>query len=251
MLNKSAWLSRLRHVTSRTASSRAGYVFICSSIALARDCLPRDSYAKKCRPSLDVERRRARALPLVERSDLLDLRVFGPESTDGNERPQAIITVRRDGATEVCVANDTFVTLADLRRAQDHYPLINAECGTDNCTWVSVAALLANGDRMTKGLLCARIKEENTTVSKGPTSRTSLLKAAPAPREIDVISIDSNYTELSVNDVPHRKSFAVGVLMPGGIESLAHRIVGSYDGDWYRFTGWQEAFTWQESSLYR
>ena len=131
--------------------------------------------------------------------------------------------------------------MLNARRAKNHYPLINAEGGTENCTWVSVAALLANGERVTTEMLYARLKEQNITVSKGPTSRTTLLKAARTLGDIDVRSIDGKYTELSENDVPQRKSFAVGVLIPGETESLAHRIVGYYDGDWYRFTDWQEA----------
>ena len=62
---------------------------------------------------MDVERRKARALPLVGLSDMLGIRIFRPESTGGIERRRAIITVRRDGATEVCVANGTFMALAE------------------------------------------------------------------------------------------------------------------------------------------
>jgi len=132
---------------------------------------------------------------------MLGIRIFGSESTGGNEQRWTFVTVRRDGATEVYVTNKALATLADLRRAHNHYPLINAEGGTENCTWVRLAALLANGDRMTTEMLYTRLKERNITVSKGPTSRTSLLKAARTLGDIDVRSIDSKYTKLSENDM--------------------------------------------------
>ncbi|KAI4943533.1 hypothetical protein J4E91_009170 [Alternaria rosae] len=131
--------------------------------------------------------------------------------------------------------------VTELPRAQNHYPLINTEGSEENCTWVSVAALLANGDRMTTEMLYARLKEKNIKVPKGSMSQTSLLKAARTLGNVTDKEIDGSYTELSENGVPQRQSFAVGVLIPGETDPLAHRIVGYYDGDWYRFTDWQEA----------
>lgn len=126
----------------------------------------------------------------------------------------------------------------DENRPWNQWPQINTHGRMDNCAWVTLAALLADGSRFPTSRVFEIIKANNLELVEGPMNKDKLLEAARLFGEVEDEDVHGSYLRLRECGVPPKTNFSMGCNFDGGV---GHRIVGYWDEpNYYRFTDWQK-----------